>query len=100
MDLNQIVMNIFLIIGMIVCIVVTTIALVYGICFVVRLLIKTFAVRVSSSCEIISEDIIEKKKAKQQRKQERRQAKLEQKEELQKVKLESIARIGEMKRQK
>lgn len=100
MDLNNVVMNIFMFIGMIVCITVTAIALVYGVCVVVKILVKTFGLRVSSTCELMIEGIKEKKEAKKEKKKELRAAKREQQKELQKLKLESIARVGEMKKRK
>ena len=42
MDMNQIVMYVFMFIGMVVCVVVTAIALVWVTCFVVRMLVKSF----------------------------------------------------------
>lgn len=100
LDLKEFVMTVFMIIGAVVSVVVTVIALTYGICFIVKLLVKTFSARVSSSIELMSDSIHEKKLEKKERKRQEREAKFEQKRELHKLKLESIARIGEMKRKK
>lgn len=100
LDLKEFVMTVFMIIGAVVSVIVTLIALVYGTFFIVRLLAKTFSLRVSSSIELMSDSIQEKKLEKKERKKQEREAKFEQKRELHKLKLESIARIGEMKRKK
>ena len=92
--------NIFTFIGMVVSIIVTLIAIVWLTCFFVKLLIKTFNVRVGKSYEIMVEDINKKSEAKKERKELKRQASFEQKKELLNMKLESKAKIHEMKKQK
>lgn len=92
--------NIFTFIGMVVSIIVTLIAIVWLTCFVVKLLIKSFNVRVGKSYEIMVEDINKKAEAKKERKELKRQAAFEQKKELLNMKLESKARVHEMKKEK
>ena len=91
------VVDIFTFIGVTVSIIVTLIAIVWLTCFFVKLLVKTFGVRVGKSYEIMVEDINKKAEAKRERKELARQAKFAQKMELLNMKLESRARIHEMK---
>lgn len=100
MDLKTFVMNIFMVIGMIVCVVVTTIALIYAVCYAVKLLFKTFGAKISSSYDIMMEDIREKNLAKKQRKKEKRIFDAEQKREMQNLKLLSEAEVFEMKKKR
>jgi len=100
MDLKTFVMYVFMSIGIIVCVVVTSIALVWVTCFVVRLLVKTFGTKVGSYTEIVVEDIKEKSKVKRELKEQERQAQKEHKEELLKVRLESKKRLNDMKKKK
>ena len=90
----------FTFIGMIVCILITLIAIVWLTCFFVKLLVKTFNVRVGKSYEIMVEDITKKSEAKKERNEIKRKAAFEQKMELLNMKLESKARVHEMKKQK
>ncbi len=94
------VVDIFTFIGVSVSIIVTLIAIVWLTCFFVKLLVKTFGVRVGKSYEIMIEDINKKAAAKQERKELARQEKFAQKMELLNMKLESRARIHEMKKTK
>ena len=94
------VVDIFTFIGVTVSIIVTLIAIVWLTCFFVKLLVKTFGVRVGKSYEIMVEDINKKAAAKQERKELARHEKFAQKMELLNMKLESRARIHEMKKAK
>ncbi len=92
--------DIFTFIGMAVSAVISLIALVWLTCFVVKLLVKTFGVRVGKSYEIMVEDITKKAEAKKVRKETKRQQAFAQKQEILNMKLESKARVHEMKKQK
>lgn len=92
--------NIFTFIGVVVCILITLIAVVWLTCFFVKLLIKTFSVRVGKSYDLMVEDITKKSEAKKERNEKKRQAKLDHKMELLNMKLESKARVHEMKKKK
>ena len=92
--------NIFTFIGIIVCLLVTLIAIVWLTCFFVKLLVKTFGVRVGKSYDLMVEDITKKAEAKKERNEKKRQAKFEQKNELLDMKLESKQRVHEMKKKK
>lgn len=94
------VVDIFTFIGVSVSIIVTLIAIVWLTCFFVKLLVKTFGVRVGKSYEIMVEDINKKAEAKKTRNEMKRNAKFAQKMELLNMKLESRARIHEMKKAK
>lgn len=100
MDMKSFVMYCFMIIGILVCVVVSAIALVWTTCFVVRILIKSFKTKVNSFCEIAVEDIKEKSALKKEIKRKLRLAQKEQKEEALKIKLKSDKRIAEMKLKK
>lgn len=90
--------NIFTFIGVVVCILVTLIAIVWLTCFFVKLLVKTFNVRIGKSYDLMVEDITKKSDAKKERNEKKRQAKFEQKNELLNMKLESKQKIHEMKK--
>lgn len=94
------VMDVFAFIGMIVCIIIALIAIVWATCFAVKLLVKTFAVRVGKSYDVMVEDIAQKSEAKKERKELARKAAAEKKMELLNMKLESKQKIHEMKKQK
>jgi len=100
MDLKTFMMNLFMIIGMIVCVVVTVIALIYGLCYAIKLLFKTFGAKISSSYDVMMEDIREKGIAKKERNKEKRIFNNEHKKEMQKLKLLSEAEVFEMKKRK
>lgn len=92
--------NLFTFIGMVVSILVTLIAIVWLTCFFVKLLVKTFNVRVGKSYDLMVEDITKKAEAKKERNELKRQAAFEHKKELLNMKLESKAKIHEMKKEK
>ena len=96
----QWVVDIFTFIGVAVSIIIALIAIVWLTCFFVKLLVKTFGARVGKSYDLMIEDINKKAAAKQERKELARQEKFAQKMELLNMKLESKARIHEMKREK
>lgn len=100
MNLSEFVMNVFMIVGMLVCIIVTAIALFYGTCYFVRILIKTFNTKVKSTTELMLEDMKEKNIAKKERNKEKREALKKQKEEKLQLKLESKEEIHKMKLQR
>ena len=90
----------FTIIGMLVCILVTLIALAWVVCFAVKLLVKTFNVKVGSSYDILVEDIKKKGEAKKERKEIKRTKQAERKMELLNMKEESKNKVHDMKKQK
>ena len=90
----------FTFIGMAVSILTALIAIVWLTCFIVKLLVKTFGVRVGKSYDLMVEDITKKTEAKRERKEQKRQAAFKQKNEILNMKLESKERIHEMKKQK
>ncbi len=90
----------FTVIGMVVCILVTLIALAWVVCYAVKLLVKTFSVKVDASYDIIVEDINKKKEAKKIRKEIKRNKQTERKLELLNMKEESRDKVHEMKKQK
>ena len=92
--------NIFMFIGIAVCVLITLIAIVWLTCFFVKLLVKTFGVRVGKSYDLMVEDITKKSESKKERNEIKRNAKAEQKKELLTMKLESKARVHEMKKKK
>lgn len=92
--------NIFTFIGIVVCVLITLIAIVWLTCFFVKLLVKTFSVRVGKSYDLMVEDITKKAEAKKERNEKKRQAKFEHKNELLNMKLESKQRVHEMKKKK
>ena len=90
----------FTIIGMLVCILVTLIALAWVVCFAVKLLVKTFNVKVGSSYDILVEDIKKKGEAKKERKEIKRTKQAQRKMELLNMKEESKNKVHDMKKQK
>lgn len=100
MDLKTLVTYIFMVIGILVCIVVTAVALVWVTCFVIRVLVRTFGTKVRSYSEVLAEDIREKSAMKKEFKAQERAALKEQKAELLKVKIESKERINQLKKKK
>lgn len=92
--------DIFAFIGMLVCIIIALIAIVWVTCFAVKLLIKTFGVRVGKSYDIMVEDINKKSEAKKERKEISRKAAFDKKMEILNMKLENKQKIHEMKKQK
>ena len=100
MEMQEFVTNLFMWIGIIISVVTVTIATVWLVCFIIKLLIKTFGYRVKTSYEIMTEDIAKKGEAKKERKALKRKAQSEQKMELLNIKLASKQKIHEMKKQK
>lgn len=92
--------DIFTFIGIVVCIIAASIALVWLTCFVVKLLIKTFGAKVGESYDVFVEDMKKKAENKKARNAKKREEKDAQKMELLNMKLESKARVHEMKKQK
>ena len=92
--------NIFTWIGVVFCIVVTVIALVWLTCFMVRLLIKTFGVQVKNSYDVFVENNTAKAESKKARNAIKRKAIDEQKLEMTNMKIESKNRIYDMKKAK
>ena len=92
--------DIFTFIGIVVCIVAASVALVWLTCFVVKLLIKTFGAKVGESYDVFVEDMKKKAENKKARNAKKREEKDAQKMELLNMKLESKARVHEMKKQK
>lgn len=92
--------DVFTFIGMAVCILIALIAIVWITCFLVKLLVKTFGVKVGKSYDLLVEDINKKSEAKKERNEKKRTEKLAQKMELLNMKLESKARVHEMKKAK
>lgn len=92
--------DVFAFIGMTVCIIIALIAIVWVTCFAVKLLVKTFSVRVGKSYDLMVEDITKKAEAKKERNETKRNASLEKKNEILNLKLESKQKIHEMKKQK
>lgn len=92
--------DIFTFIGMIVCVIVTLIAIVWLTCFFVKLLVKTFNVRVGKSYDLMVEDITKKAEAKKERNQIKRKEKAEKKMEILNMKLESKQKVHEMRKAK
>ena len=92
--------DIFAFIGMAVCILIALIAIVWVTCFAIKLLVKTFGVRVGKSYDIMVEDITKKSEAKKERKEIARKASADKKMEILNMKLESKQKIHEMKKQK
>lgn len=92
--------DIFTFIGIVVCIITAAIALVWLTCFVVRLLIKTFRSKIDESYNVYLEDMKKKAENKKERNAKKREEKDAQKMELLNMKLESKARVHEMKKQK
>ena len=92
--------EVFAFIGMAVCIIIALIAIVWATCFAVKLLVKTFNIKVGKSYDLMVEDITKKSEAKKERNEIKRQASLEKKKEILNLKLESKHKIHEMKKQK
>ena len=92
--------DIFTFIGIVVCIIAAAIALVWLTCFVVKLLVKTFSAKVGESYNVYIEDMKKKAENKRERNAKKRAEKDAQKMELLNMKLESKARIHEMKKEK
>lgn len=92
--------DVFTFIGMAVCILIALIAIVWITCFLVKLLIKTFGVKIGKSYDIMVEDINKKAEAKKERNEIKRQAKLAQKMEILNMKLENNQKIHEIKKTK
>jgi len=92
--------DIFTFIGIVVCIIAATIGLVWLTCFVVKLLVKTFGAKVGESYDVFVEDMKKKAESKKERNAKKRAEKDAQKMELLNMKLESKARVHEMKKQK
>ena len=100
MEKWQWLVDVFTFIGMAVCILIALIAIVWITCFLVKLLIKTFGVKVGKSYDLMVEDINKKAEARKTRNEMRRQAKFDQKMELLNMKLESKQRIHDIKKAK
>ena len=100
MDKWEWLIDTFTIIGMIVCIIVTLIALVWAVCFAVKLLIKIFNVKVGASYDIMVEDIKKKAEAKKARKEIKRTKQAARKLEILNMKEDSKDKVHEMKKQK
>lgn len=96
----QWVVDIFTFIGIAVSIIIALIAIVWLTCFFVKLLVKTFGLRVGKSYDLMVEDINKKAEAKKERNEKKRSEKLAQKMEILNMKLESKARVHEMKKAK
>ena len=96
----QWVVDIFTFIGITVSIIIALIAIVWLTCFFVKLLVKTFGLRVGKSYDLMVEDINKKAEAKKERNEKKRSEKLAQKMEILNMKLESKARVHEMKKAK
>ena len=92
--------DVFTFIGMAVCILIALIAIVWITCFLVKLLVKTFGVKVGKSYDLLVEDINKKSEAKKERNELKRQAKLAHKMEMLNIKLESKQRIHDIKKAK
>ena len=100
MDKWQWLVDVFTFIGMAVCILIALIAIVWITCFLVKLLIKTFGVKVGKSYDLMVEDIDKKAAARKERNEIKRNAKFAQKMEILNMKLENRQRIHDMKRAK
>lgn len=100
MEKWQWLVDVFTFIGMAVCILIALIAIVWITCFLVKLLIKTFGVKVGKSYDLMVEDINKKAEARKVRNEMKRQAKFDQKMELLNMKLESKQRIHDIKKAK
>ena len=100
MEKWQWLVDVFTFIGMAVCILIALIAIIWITCFLVKLLIKTFGVKVGKSYDLMVEDINKKAEARKTRNEMRRQAKFDQKMELLNMKLESKQRIHDIKKAK
>ena len=94
------VIDIFAFIGMLVCIIIALIAIGWATCFAVKLLIKTFSVRVGKSYDLMVEDISKKAELKKERNEIKRQAVAEKKMEILNLKLENKQRLHEIKKAK
>ena len=94
------VVDIFAFIGMLVCIIIALIAIGWATCFAVKLLIKTFSVRVGKSYDLMVEDISKKAELKKERNEIKRQAVAEKKMEILNLKLENKQRLHEIKKAK
>lgn len=92
--------NIFTFIGVVVCVLIAAIAIVWLTCFMVKLLIKTFGVQVKNSYDVFVENNTAKAESKKARNAIKRKAADEQKLEITNMKLESKKRIYDMKKEK
>ena len=92
--------NIFTFIGVVFCVLVAVIAIVWLTCFMVRLLIKTFSVQIKNSYDVFVENNTAKAESKKARNAIKRKAADEQKLEITNMKLESKKRIYDMKKEK
>ena len=100
MEKWQWLVDVFTFIGMAVCILIALIAIVWITCFLVKLLVKTFGVKVGKSYDLMVEDINKKAEAKKERNEIKRQAKLAHKMEILNMKLENKQNIHNMKKAK
>lgn len=100
MEKWQWLVDVFTFIGMAVCILTALIAIVWITCFLVKLLVKTFGVKVGKSYDLMVEDINKKAEARRTRNEMKRQAKFDQKMELLNMKLENKQRIHDIKKVK
>ncbi len=100
MEKWQWLVDVFTFIGMAVCILIALIAIVWLTCFLVKLLIKTFGVKVGKSYDLMVEDINKKAEARKSRNEIKREAKFAQKMEILNMKLESKQRIHDIKKAK
>ena len=100
MEKWQWLVDVFTFIGMAVCILIALIAIVWATCFGVKLLIKTFGVKIGKSYDLMVEDINKKAEARKSRNEMKRQAKFAQKMEILNAKLESNQKIHDMKKAK
>ena len=96
--IQQFALIVFAVIGVVVTLLVTMIALVWLTCFMVRLLIKTFSYRVDVSVGVAKEDIDNKADAKKQRNKLKTDQKNAHKMAMLKMRLESNQRVFEMKK--
>ena len=85
--------NLFTILGVTIAVVVLLIVLVWGVCFGVKVITKTFGDQVKASYDLKKEDIEKKYAAKKERNERKRQQLFAQKDEMLNAKLASKEKI-------
>lgn len=96
----QWVVDIFTFLGISVSVIAALMAIVWLTCFVAKLLVKTFGIRVGKSYDLMVEDINKKAEAKKARNEIKRKAALDKKMEILNMKLENKQKIHELKKAK
>lgn len=100
MDFQRFIWYFFAVVGIVICFILALFSLIWSICFIVRVMFKSFGAKVGTMTDIAVEDIKERAELKREVKRRIRAAKKEHKEQSLALKIQSMERINAMKRKK